>query len=212
MTNFIRSSVRAVVAFITAISPLAAQTGVPSQFIMTKGKDTVGVEIFSRDGATLTSEIHIANGPRWQITANVKPDGAIDRVEATRAPRQGAPVGLIVSVGDTLIRARMTAAGISEDLDVAARGKRTPFLAISFALTEQVVRASRLPIGGTAQWTAVRLGAADTASLTVSRFHADSVLVTGRDIELRVALSREGEITGGRHVLQDWIFTRKRSR
>jgi hypothetical protein len=69
--------------------------------------------------------------------------------------------------------------------------------------------ASHLTVGKSQSWTAVRLGAGDTTTLTVTRFHADSVLLAMSDIQLKLALSRAGEVIGGRHMNQDWLIERK---
>jgi hypothetical protein len=74
------------------------------------------------------------------------------------------------------------------------------------------VQGSHLADGKTTKWTVARLGAGDTATLTISRFHPDSALVSTSDVELRVALSKQGEILGGRCVGQEWTFERKKGR
>jgi hypothetical protein len=84
-----------------------------------------------------------------------------------------------------------------------------PFLAVSFALSEQLVRASHLAPGRSARWTAVRLGVGDTATVTVTRFRPDSVSLAMRDVELHVALSPAGEVVGGTHLAQHWTVERK---
>ena len=193
-------------------TPAMGQQAPSSKFIITKGKDTVGIELFSRDAATLSSEIHLATGLRWQITANLRADNSVDHIEATRLTRQGVATGVTVHFGDTLVSAAIVAPGGSERAEVTTRGRAAPFLAISFALVEQLVQASHLEGGKTAKRTVVRLGAGDTATLTISRFHPDSALFSTNDVELRVALSKQGEILGGRYVGQEWTFERKKTR
>jgi hypothetical protein len=201
------------IAFLALIAvaahALPAQQPARSEFIIKKGKDTVGVEIFSRDAGTLTSEIYQSNGLRTQYTLNLRPDSSVQHVELTRQGRQGAGAGVSVNFGDTLVTATMSAGGESEKFEFSTHGKTTPFLAISFALAEQVMFASHLTVGKSQSWTAVRLGAGDTTTLTVTRFHADSVLLAMSDIQLKLALSRTGEVIGGRHMSQDWLVERK---
>ena len=210
MTKLIRFT--SLIAIATIALPAASQQSPSSKFVITKGKDTVGVELFSRDAGTLSSDIHLATGLRWQITASLRSDSSISHLEATRLTRQGVSTGMIVHFGDTLVTAAVMAPGGSERVEMPMRGKAAPFLALSFALAEQIVRASQLADGKTAKWTAVRLGAGDTATLTLTRFHPDSALISTTDVELRVALSKQGEIVGGRHVGQDWTFERKKAR
>ena len=193
-------------------TPATSQQAPSSKFVITKGKDTVGIELFSRDTATLWSEIHLATGLRWQITANLRADSSVDHIEATRLTRQGVSTGVSVHFGDTLVSATIMAPGGSEQAEVTTRGKAAPFLAISFALVEQLVQASHLGNGESAKWTVARLGAGDTATLTISRIHPDSALVSTTDVELRLALSKQGEILGGRYVGQEWMFERRKVR
>ena len=188
---------------------IPAQQPARSEFIVKKGKDTVAVEIFTREANTLTSEIYQSNGVRTQYTLNLRPDASVQHVELSRQGRQGAGVGVSVHFADTLVTATMSAGGESEKLEFPSKGKATPFLAVSFALAEQVMLASRLSVGGSRAWTAVRLGAGDTATLTVTRFHADSVLLAMSDVQLKLALSPKGEVIGGRHLGQDWLVERK---
>jgi hypothetical protein len=103
----------------------------------------------------------------------------------------------------------MLVGGEAEKFEFASKGKATPFLAVSFALAEQVMLASHLSVGGSRVWTAVRLAAGDTVTLTVTRFHTDSVLLAMSDLQLKLALSPKGEVIGGRHLAQDWLVERK---
>jgi hypothetical protein len=197
----------------TAVLALvAADAAAQSQFIIKKGKDTVAIEAFSRDASTLTSEIYQTNGLRTQYTANLLADKAVQHIEMSRQNRQGAGVSFTVHIGDTLVTANVTTAAGSEKMEVGTKGKCTPFLALSFALSEQILQASHLEVGQSLKWTAIRLGAGDTATLTVSRFHADSALLSTADMQIRLAVSKTGEVIGGRHVGQDWVIERKNGR
>lgn len=180
-----------------------------SEFIIKKGTDTVAVELFSRDAEALTGEIYQTNGPRTQYTLNLRPDSSISHVELTRQNRAGGTAGISVHFTPALVSAQFSAGGQSEKAEFAPQGKSTPFLAVSFALAEQIVQASHLKMGQSLKFTAVRLGAGDTATLTVTRFHADSASLSMSDVELRVALSPKGEVVGGRHVGQNWTVERK---
>ena len=197
------------IVIIAAAHALPAQQSARSEFIVKKGKDTVAVEIFSRDAGTLTSEIYQSNGLRTQYTLNLRPDSSVQHVEMTRQGRQGAGTGISVHFADTLVTATMAAGGESEKFEFPSRGTATPFLAVSFALAEQVVFASHLGVGKSRVWTACRLGVADTTTLTVTRFHADSVMLAMADVQLKLSLSPKGEVSGGRHMNQDWLVERK---
>lgn len=198
------------VVFVALASALPAQNAPTTQFTITKGKDTVAVEVFTRDGATLTSDIYQTVGIRTQYTLNLRPDSSVQHVEMSRQGRQGAGTGVSVHFADALVTVSMSAAGENQKMELPMPGKTaTPFLAVSFALSEQVVQASHLTLGKPVKWTAIRLGAGDSTTLTVTRFHPDSVSLVMSDVEIRLAVSPKGEVIGGRHVAQNWLVQRK---
>lgn len=190
--------------------PLAAQQqqSKRSQFVITKGNDTVAVELFSRDGNALTSEIYQKNGPRSQYTMDLKPDSSISHVEFTRVTQNNQSMGISIFFLDSTVKAQVSAQGQTEQFEFTSR-KAIPMLVVSFALFEQIVHASRLALGKSATYTALRLGAADTAQLTVTRFHQDSVSFAMQGAQLKAALGSKGEIVGGVHLGQGWTITRK---
>ena len=196
------------VALLLGAADLAAQ-GPRSQFVVTKGKDTVAVEVFTRDGRSMTSEIVQSTGVRTQLTVELRSDSTIQSVEYQRQNRQGKGVTLDGRFADSLVVATVTDGSSSETLSLERPGKATPFLAVSFALSERLIRAAHLGVGDSTKLLAVRLGVLDTATVTLSRFHADSVRLAMRDLELKVALSPKGEIVGGVHPAQNWTVKRK---
>jgi len=209
MPNFLKLAPRLVVLLATAV-PLVAQQqqAKRSQFVITKGKDTVAVELFSRDGNALTSEIHQTNGPRTQYTMDLKPDSSISHVEFTRVTQNNQSVGISIFFLDSIVKAQMSAQGQTEQFEFPSR-KAIPMLVVSFALCEQIIHASHLGVGKSATFTAIRLGAGDTTQLTVSRFHKDSVSFAMQGAQLKAALGSKGEIVGGVHLGQGWTITRK---
>jgi hypothetical protein len=212
MTSTLNLLARAAFLLVIAIAThaLHAQQAPRSEFIVKKGKDTVAVEIFTRDASTLTSEIYQSAGVRTQYTINLRRDSSAQHVELTRQGRQGAGAGVSVHFADTLVTAVVSAGSEAEKFEFpTSPGKATPFLAVSFALAEQVVFASHLAVGKSRVWTACRLAAGDTATLTVTRFHADSVLLAMAEMQIKLALSPKGEVIGGRHLGQDWLVERK---
>jgi hypothetical protein len=190
--------------------PLAAQQqqAKRSRFVITKGTDTVAVELFSRDGNVLTSEIYQTNGPRTQYTMDLKPDGSVSHVELTRLTQNNQSVGISIFFLDSTVKAQMSAQGQTEQFEFPSR-KSVPVLVVSFALCEQIVQASHLAVGKSAAYTAIRLGAGDTTQLTVTRFHQDSVSFAMQGAQLKAALGSNGEIVGGVHLGQGWTITRK---
>jgi hypothetical protein len=94
--------------------------------------------------------------------------------------------------------------------DCARMLKPNPFLINSFALMEQIARANRLAVGKSARVIAVRLGAGDTATVTVSRPHADSVVVDAPQGAVRMAVSSDGDVMGAIFPAQQWVIERRK--
>ena len=195
---------------LTIATPLAAQHApARGEFVIRKGKDTLAVERFTRDGATLSGEIAQSNGMRTEYVLNLRRDDRVDHVEMSRTARQGSST-LSVDLGDTLVRATVSDGKQSQTMSVATTRTPAPYLIWSFALQEQLVRASRLAPGQSAKWLAVRLGAGDTATITATRFHADSVALSMPDVDdVRLAVSRAGDVTGAFRPAQQWLVERR---
>jgi hypothetical protein len=180
------------------------------QFIIRRGKDTVAVERFTRDGSSLTGDIVQPAGAHLQYTVLLEPNGKAERVDLTRMPQQGSPINVGVEFGAGSAHAIVSAAEGREEVDFPTPLPATPFLIQSFAITEQIVRIARLAPGQQTKLTAVRLGAGDTATVTVARFHPDSVSLTMADVAVTVALDRAGRVVGARHSRQPWVLERVR--
>ena len=209
MPNLMQVAPRLIAALVVSI-PLAAQQqqSKRSQFVITKGNDTVAVELFSRDANALTSEIYQTNGPRTQYTMDLKPDSSISHVEFTRVTQNSQSIGISIFFLDSTVKAQMSAAGQTEQFEFPSR-RAIPILVVSFALCEQIVHASHLDVGKSATYTAVRLGAGDTTQLTVTRFHKDSVSFVMQGAQLKAALGSKGEIVSAVHLGQGWTISRK---
>jgi hypothetical protein len=180
------------------------------QFIIRRGKDTVAVEQFTRDETSLTGDIVQSVGPRVQYVILFKPDGTPERVDVTRTPRGGAPDTFGVEFGDGTAHATLAAPTGRDEADFTTPLRPTPFLIQSFAITEYIVRTARLAPGQQTKWTAVRLGVGDTATVTISRFHPDSVSLTMADVGVTVALDSAGRVVGAVHSRQPWVLERVR--
>ena len=185
-------------------APLPAQQSRAIRIHRQEGKDTVAVEIFSRDAGTLTSEIYQSNGVRTQYTLNLRPDSSVQHVEMTRQGGK-ARVPALRPLRRHLVTATMSAGGESEKFEFASRGRRRPSRGFVRA-REQVMFASHG--AWKSEWTR-RLGGRRHDDADRHRFHADSVLLALSDIQLKLALSPKGEVSGGRHMSQDWLVERK---
>ena len=209
-----RLGVVGAITLLAVTTPAAAQDAghavTQGQFVIRRGKDTVAVERFTRDGSSLTGDILQPAGAHLQYTVLLEPNGTTERVDLTRTPRQGSPISVGVEFGARSAHAVMTAAEGREEVDFPTPLPATPFLIQSFAITEQIVRTARLAPGQQTTWTAVRLGAGDTATVTIARFHADSVSLTMADVAVTVALDKAGRVVGAIHSRQPWVLERVR--
>jgi hypothetical protein len=194
-------------AAVMAASSLHAQA--QTEFLIRKGKDTVAVERFTRDGLTLSGTITQSNGLRSEYVANLRADHSVEHMEMSRQGTQGPAALLSIDFADTLVKGSVTGGPQPVTMTLRTAAKPLPFLIQSFALAEQIVRASHPTTGQTVRWTAVRLGAGDTASLSVARVHADTVVISVPQGDLRMAVSQAGDILGATFAPQQWVVERK---
>lgn len=205
-TTHIRLAMALTAAVMTA-SSLGAQA--QTEFLIRKGKDTVAVERFTRDGLTLSGTISQSNGLRREYVANLRTDHSVEHIEMSGQGTQGPTALISVDFGDTLVKGTVTGGPQPVTLTLRTVGKPLPFLIQSFALDEQIVRVSHPTTGQTVRWTVVRLGAGDTASMSVARVHADSVVISVPQGDLRLAVNSAGDILGATFAPQQWVVERK---
>src|SRR5689334_16082486 len=94
------------ILLVAARALTAQQAG---KFITIKGgKDTLAVENFTRDAATLTVNLSQSNGLRTEYIANLRADQSVEHLEIQRTPPQGAAVTLSVDFLDSLVAATLT--------------------------------------------------------------------------------------------------------
>jgi hypothetical protein len=196
------------VAVMTA-SSLNAQT--QTQFLIRKGKDTVAVERFTRDGLTLSGTISQSNGLRSEYVANLRADNTVEHLEMSRQGPQGPAALMSIDFADTLVKGSVTGGPQPMTVTLHTTMKPLPFLQQSFALAEQIVRASHPTMGQVVRWAAVRLGAGDTASMSVTRVHADSVVISLPQGDLRMAVNQAGDILGASFAPQQWVVERSKA-
>ena len=186
-----------------------AQDSPRTEFILRKGKDTVAVERFSRDASTLTGLLSQTNGVKIEYVANLRADQSVEHIEMSRQGLQGPAVTLSIDFGDTLVSASFEAQGKKQSMIVATQTRPMPFLINSFALLEQIARASHPAEGQKVKWLAARLGAGDTASISVTRGLADTVVVSAPNGDVKLQMSKAGDVIGGWFGPQQWTVERR---
>ena len=192
-----------------AVHTAGAQDAAQQQFIIRKGKDTVGIERFTRDAGTLSGQISQSNGVKVEYVANLRPDHSVEHIEFSRQGLQGPMVTLSVDFGDTLIHAEFAAEGKKQQMSLATLARPIPFLVASFALLEQIALASHPAEGQKVKWIAARLGAGDTASISVTKGTADTVVISAPNGDVKLAMSRAGDVVGASFAPQQWVVERK---
>jgi hypothetical protein len=200
-----------VALFITLAAPHLAMAQDPAQqqFIIRKGKDTIAVERFTRDAATLQGQLSQSNGVKMEYVANLRPDHSVEHIELSRQGLQGPAMTLSVDFGDTLIKATFEAQEKKQEMNIATQSRTTPFLVNSFALLEQIALASHPAEGQKVKWIAARLGAGDTASISVTRGVADTIVVSAPQGDVKLAMSKAGDVIGGSFAPAQWVIERK---
>jgi hypothetical protein len=177
-------------------------------FIIRRGADTLAVEQFTREAGLLTGAVTQKSGLRSEYVAVLKPDNAVERIDMTRKAAQ--PITIGIGFDAQAVNVSFAQGGQSENATIATpSGRAAPFLAVSFALCEQIVKAVSLKPGESAKWLMLRLGTGDTATATITRYHSDSVSITMPDVGLKLAINARGEVVGGTHQSQPWIVERK---
>jgi hypothetical protein len=194
-----------------AVTPGQARAQDPAQteFIIRKGKDTVAVERFTRDASTLTGQLSQTNGVKVEYVANLRPDQTVEHIELSRQGLQGPALTLSIDFGDTLVKASFEAQGKKQQMAIATQARPIPFLVNSFVLLEQIARASHPAEGQKVKWLAVRLGAGDTASISVARGQADTVVVSAPNGDVKLVMSKGGDVVGGWFGPQQWTVERR---
>ena len=197
---------------VAAAAPGLAQDPAQQEFIIRKGKDTIAVERFTRDAATLQGLLTQSNGVKMEYVANLRPDHSVEHIELSRQGLQGPAMTLSVDFGDTLINAAFEAQGKKQQMTIPTQARTTPFLVASFALLEQIALASHPAEGQKVKWIAARLGAGDTASISVSRGMADTVVVSAPNGDVKLVFSKAGDVVAGVFAPAQWVVERKTSR
>ena len=198
-----------IAAMFLAAHAAAAQDPAQQEFIIRKGKDTVAVERFTRDAGTLNGQLSQSNGVKVEYVANLRPDHSIEHIEMSRQGLQGPAVTLSVDFTDTLISAAFEAQGKKQQMSIATQARTTPFLVNSFALLEQIALASHPAEGQKVKWIAARMGAGDTASISVARGVGDTIVVSAPNGDVKLAMSKAGEVMGGWFAPAQWVVERK---
>lgn len=186
----------AALAFLLLPLPAQAQGGMTrGGFVIVSGSDTVAVEQFERDAETLSGDVFGPDGRRFRYAAHLRPDGSIASVESSLDWGWWTS-SVIQFTGDT-IRLSGNLRGRPQQRAIATDGRAMPMFLVSFALLEQLLRATRedrqaVPV------RLLQLELLDTTSWNVVWPSPDSATVVFPGFgEARIAILPDGGIASG---------------
>lgn len=199
--------------------PGAAQSAAPDSgtFVIRHVSDTVAIEHFARTPTTLqgTLAMRDKNGTAQVYQAVVAPDASVAIIEVTvqEKPDSGQTRGRVVQRARVIFKEDSVAVD-----DVSNHGLQTrvfgtergavPYLNLSFALLEQVVRRSRASSPGGTRVPLFNLGGGQTVDGKLSPLGADSLALAIGSVEFHLRVDSSGRVLGGRIPAQQVVVDR----
>jgi hypothetical protein len=201
-----------------AALPCAAQTTDPDSgtFVIRHASDTVAVEHFSRTATTLEGTLAMwdRKGTAQLYQAVVAPDASVALIEVTvqERPDSGQKRGRVLQRARVIFKADSAAVddvtnhGLQTRLFGTERGA-VPYLNLSFALLEQVVRRSRAA-DAAGRVPLFNLGGGQTLDAKLSPIGADSLALAIGSVEFHLRVDPAGRVLGGRIPAQGVVVDR----
>jgi len=189
-------------AFVSAVLWAAALGMVPSpatasQFVLRTGSDTVTVERFTRTAGRVEGTLLFrAVGMRIEYALTLAPDGTVREARTSARRREGqAPeqVAELSFAGDSVL-ATLSPGGVQH---FATTRGALPYLNPSMVMIEQAVRRALVLGGHAATVDLFMVAGARTFPCHVSHLTPDSMLAELGGVEMRLAVNRAGDVTGG---------------
>jgi hypothetical protein len=195
----------AVVALLGGGRPLAAQAD-SGTFVIRHAGDTVATERFTRTATSLSGTLAIRNARNTSqnYQAVVAPDASVALIQVTVRESQdsGRVKGKVVQRARVIFKEDSAAVD-----DVTGHGLQTrvfgtgkgavPYLNLSFALLEQVVRRARAAAPAASEVPLFNLGGGQTLEGKVSALGADSLMVGIGSVEFHLKVDPSGRVLGG---------------
>jgi hypothetical protein len=195
----------ALVALLGGGRPLAAQAD-SGTFVIRHAGDTVATERFTRTATSLNGTLAIRNARHTSqnYQAVVAPDASVALIQVTVRESQdsGRVKGKVVQRARVIFKEDSAAVD-----DVTGNGLQTrvfgtgkgavPYLNLSFALLEQVVRRARAAAPAASEVPLFNLGGGQTLEGKVSALGADSLMVGIGSVEFHLKVDPSGRVLGG---------------
>ncbi|HEV2735617.1 MAG TPA: alpha/beta hydrolase [Longimicrobiaceae bacterium] len=198
----IRRAAAAAAFLLVAAAPAAAQTPDRGEWVIRRGGDTIATETYTRTPQRLQAELAMRMPPRRQrADAELAADATVPRMGFSVLPGRAGETeptvsGSVSFRGDSaLVEVRGPA---SAPLQRFAPGRGAlPYVNLSVALLEQVVRRARAAGGGPARVPMLNLAGGNAFTAAVSFPAADSATVEVGGVTLRFAADASGRLLGG---------------
>jgi hypothetical protein len=212
---FVLATVGMILGFPANTSAQAARDS--GAFVVSRGRDTVATERFTRTATRLEGTLSLRNPQRTteRYSAVVGPDGTLPLIEVP--VREGLDSGgakpkivqraRVIFKEDSAAVDEVGNAGIQTRIFGTEAGA-VPYLNLSFALLEQAVRRARAANGGS-EVAFFNLGGGQTLVARLSPFGVDSLRLDIGDTRIHLRLDAEGRLLGGRIPVQDVLVQRQ---
>jgi hypothetical protein len=185
----------------TAIDAQSGQQARARRYLIMKQSDTVSVEQFTRTPTRLSGDMRV-QGHRITYTARLGPRSSMPRMDINVAAKGTDPASgvSITSAGrQSVVRTTAPRDSLVGNFAIDA----IPYVNPSIAMLEQVVMRARGAAGARVEVPLLVIGGrAQVVNAVVTRAAADSAIVTLGNTTLRLAVDREGRITGGSNPAQ----------
>jgi dienelactone hydrolase len=204
-------------AVVVASAPCMAQSGASTPqratFVVTQAGDTLAVERVTRSSGRVESELTMrGQGAQLQLALVLAPQDLVSSIEiAVRmaGANAGAPpvqAGTLVFRRDSVI-ADMTAPARTTQRFAAGSGA-LPFVNLSMAVGEQLVRRARTIGGARVEVPMFVVGAGQVVPAVVTWPTPDSAVIALGGADLRAAIAPDGRLLGAVVPSQNVRFTR----
>jgi fermentation-respiration switch protein FrsA (DUF1100 family) len=182
-------------------------------FITLQGNDTIAVEKMTRTSQRAESELAVrAQGVRLNFALALAPDALVSSMEIAvrlanaRPDAPPAQAGTLVFRGDSVI-AEMSAPAQSTQRFAPGTGA-LPFVNLSMAVAEQLVRRARVVGGARVQVPMFVVTGAQTIPAVVTWPAADTAVISLGGVDLRAAVGADGRLLGATVPSQGVRFVR----
>ena len=206
-----------ILAAVATAAPAFAQSGTSAAqhatFVVTQGADTLAVERVTRTSGRVESELTVrGQGVLLQFALALAPQelvSAVDVAVRVAGANSGAPpaqAGTLAFRGDSVI-VDMTAPSRSTQRFATGAGA-LPFVNLSMAVGEQLVRRARAVGGSRVQVPMFAVGASQVLPAVVTWPTPDSAVITLGGADLRASVAPDGRLLGAVVPMQNVRFTR----